>query len=161
MGKFDASQGPVSLRLIENRTSFEVFQAMQGETPVGAMRLDWTRGGAVVETIDGHGHGAYMQPIVKRFETVLGYNGRVTPFGDFWDMPAYDTPFRTVHAEWFFKHRSVIDAIIVRTQSKIVLMGASVANIAAGGLFRTFSTRPEFDALLSKHSLPGKRPVPQ
>ncbi len=134
---------------------------MQGETPVGTLRLDWTRNGAVVETINGHGHGVYMDPIVKRFDMALAFNGRITPIGDFWEMPAYDPRFRTGHADWFFKHRAVIDAILVCTQSKLVLMGATVVNLAAGGLLRTFSQRPEFDALIAKHGLPGKRPVPQ
>ena len=157
MEKFDASQGIVSLRRIETRTSFELYHAMQGETPVGSLRLDWTRNGAVLETVDGPGYGVYMDPIVKRFDTVLAYTGRIDPFGDFWDMPSYETRFRTDHGSWFVKNRAVINAIIVCTQSKLVLMGSAVVNIGAGGLVKAFSKRDEFDTAVSKHGLPGRR----
>ena len=53
MTKFDPTKGPVTLRTFEKGTSFEVFQAMQGETPAGAYRLDWTREGIAMQTIVG------------------------------------------------------------------------------------------------------------
>jgi hypothetical protein len=158
MSKFDPVLGPVTVVSIASRVNCEVFHAMQRGVQIGSLRMDWTRAGAHVQATVGHGHGEYMPHIVKRFESTLAYTGRITPFGDFWDMVAYDTPYRTVHADWFFGHRPVIDCIYTVTQSKLVHMGCAVANIASGGLFKSWMKRDEFDKALAAAGLPVKRP---
>ena len=157
MGKFDASQGPVTLRTIESRPLCEVVHAMQGENHVGTLRLDWTRTGVAVATVMGHGHGVYAASIFKRFDMTLGYTGRIIVMGDFREMTAYDPAFRTQSADWFLKHRDKIDVLHVVTQSKLVQMGVTVVNIVLTGLVKLSTNRAEFDAQVRKHGVPVKR----
>lgn len=161
MGIFDVTQGPVTVHSVEKGTLFEVFQARQGEKPAGSARFDWTRQGIFVQTILGHGHGAYIPPFLRQAEIVLSYTGKITVFTDFWDMTTYDSLLRTGQTQFAVKNLSKFDASHVLVQSKIVAMGTSVVGLAMGGIVKSYSKRIEFDRLISKFGLPVKRPMPQ
>lgn len=166
MSIFDPSKGPVTTVSVDKGTSvtkgvsFEVFQAMQADQPVGALRLDWTRAGVGMQTIVGHGHGAYVPHWVRQIETVVGYTGRLIHFTDFWECATYDTLFRTAETQYVLKVRSKIDASHVLVQSKLMAMGVSVVNLAAGGILKSYTKRADFESVLVQHGLPAKRPVP-
>src|SRR4051794_30762251 len=92
---FDVTQGPVTTTSVEKGPLFEVFQAQQGEKSVGAIRFDWTRSGAFLKTIVGHGHVAYVAPYARLLESIMSQTERATIFTDFWEMPTYDSAIRT------------------------------------------------------------------
>jgi hypothetical protein len=160
MAIFDTTQGPVTVHSVEKGPLFEIFQARQGDKPAGAIRFDWTRQGAFLQTIVGHGHGAYVAPFSKMAEAALAHTGRLTFFTDFWEMTTYDSALRTGNTQFALKHFAKIDGSHVLVQSKLVAMGVSVGTLATNGLIKGYSKRIEFDILLPKHGLPVKRSMP-
>jgi len=161
MSLFSPTKGPVTIRSVEKTSSFEVLHAFQADRPVGAIRFDWTPQGAGMQTVVGHGHAGYVAPFVRHAESIAAYNGRLVWFTDFWEMSTYDSPMRTGQGDWIARNRAKIDSGHILVQSKIVAMGASVVNLAVGGFIKFFAKRPDFDALVSQHGLPARRPVLQ
>src|SRR5271155_3165856 len=99
MAQFDPTQGPVTIQSIEKGISFEVFQASQSGKMVGSYRIDWNRTGAGIQTVSGHAHGAWVTPFARLNTTVASYTGRFVILSDFWDIPTYDSAFRTGETE--------------------------------------------------------------
>jgi len=121
-----------------------------------SMRIDWNRTGAVRITVTGHGHADYSQPALARWDAALGSGSRPVMLIDFWGMPTYDSGMRVQMTGWGVKHRSEAD-FYVCTQSKIVLMGLAVANIALSGLLHVFEERQQFDIACVKKGLPLRK----
>src|ERR1700709_2670386 len=105
MPLFDPTQGPVTIATVNKGISFQVLQARQSDAPVGAYRIDWNRSGAGIQTVVGHGHVGYLTHFERLSVLVYGYTGRFTILTDFWDMPTYDSPFRTGETECLVKNR--------------------------------------------------------
>ncbi len=126
------------VREIEKGPAFEVWQGS------GAMRLDWTRQGALRIIVAGHGHAEYAAPVTRRFEALLRSTQRITILADFWDMPGYDSGLRVELSAWGAGHRSIFDLHVV-SRSKLVTMGVAVASLAMGGT-KSHSQRASFDA---------------
>lgn len=139
------------VRLVDSGPSFEVWKG-----PTGAMRLDWNKKGAVRIIVDGHGYGGYASPTVRRYDEVLrtSPSKKVLVFFDFWDMPAYDSPLRVETQGWGTKHRNDMEVVYLLTRSKLVSMGASVANLALGGMMKVYTKKEEFDRECQKNLLP-------
>jgi hypothetical protein len=161
MNLFDPTKGPVTIRSVDKGTSFEVFQALQAEQPVGSYRLDWMREGVAMQTVIGHGHAAYGAPFVRQSDIVLGYKGRITYFSDFWEAATYDSALRISQSDWVNKNRAKYDAAHILLNSKLFSMAAAVVNLAVGGWLKSYTNRAEFEKLVVKQGLPAKRPMPR
>jgi hypothetical protein len=157
----DLSQGPVTVRMVSSGPSFEVYQAVQGQTKLGAVRFDWTKSGVILETVSGHAHALFAPLVLKRFNAALTATGRTTQLCDFWGITSYDSDFRLEHTRWGQRHRPMIDAIHILTQSKLVAMGVSVANLAMGGMFTSYTKRNDFNIAAQKLGFPANRPLPE
>ncbi len=140
------SQG---VREIEKGATFEVWRS-----PTGALRLDWTRQGAVLETLLGYGHQEFANVIVRRWEALRRTGVQILILADFSEMPNYDSPVRTTQQEWILKHRpSVIQPFHVLSRSKMVGMAVAVANLALGGMITAHTQRTTFDVVVKKAGL--------
>jgi hypothetical protein len=121
---------------------YEIWQGPKG----GAIRYDWTKAGAIRWIVRGHGYAGYAAATVKNFDAVLRMTGRITVFFDCWDMTGYDSEFRLKTSAWGAEHKSDVDAGYMVTRSKLVAMGATVANLVTGGKIKGYSERSEFDS---------------
>jgi hypothetical protein len=139
----DSPPEPPELRKVESGPTFEVWR-MRSST----LRLEWSRAGrvAVVRlTVVGHGHIEFAGPCIRRWEDALRTSERLRFLVDFWSMPTYDSPFRIGLTEWTAEHRGRLEPIHMLTRSPLVRMGAQVANLALGGLIKTYTLRTSFD----------------
>jgi hypothetical protein len=162
MAIFDPNAGPVIISSISKGISSQVLQAMQNENPVGACRTDWNRTGACIITVVGHGHGGYVVGYFERLiSVVIGYAGKVVLFSDVFDMPTYDSAFRTVTTEVMVKNRDKHEASHLLVQTKLVSMAATVAAAQQTSPHTNYNNRAEFEKVVTKFGLPTKRPLPK
>lgn len=143
-----AAQGNTGVRMVSSGPTFELWHSAKG-----AMRLDWTKRGAVRIIVEGHGVGDYGPLAVRRFDDAYRAVKRVNIFFDFWDMPSYDPELRTATQGWGVKHLKDMEAVYLTTQSKLVAMGATVGNLALGGIVKVLK-RIEFDKECAKQGIP-------
>ena len=151
----DPSKNSNSFREIERGPTFEIYHGA-GCTN----RLDWTRQGIVRTIMMGHAGVASAEAIIRRFEVVVRFTGRITALYDVWDLTGYDSDFRIELTKWGTKNRSTIDAIHATTRSKMVNMGLSVANLAMGGILTPYGNRADFDAVAKRFGLPLNPSMP-
>lgn len=111
------------------------------------MRIDWTKKGAVRFAVQQYAYTGYAAPVLKRWTAALPMAGenKVDILVDFWDMEGYDSQFRIETQEWGRTRQKSLGKVYLLTRSKLVSMGAAVANLAIGGLLRTFTRKDEFD----------------
>jgi hypothetical protein len=124
------------------------------------MHLDGSRKGIVSLTVVGHGHAELVTPCVRRWNEALRTSERLTLLIDFWDMPGYESFFRVGLTEWGLEHRARLEPIHLLARSPLVRMGVSVANLALGGLIKTYALRASYDvavASLGAHAEPSRR----
>jgi hypothetical protein len=87
----------------------------------------------LVISFQGHGDAELTAPAVAAYET-LDHSGLVHLFVDAENLVNYDSRLRTDLTARFFPDRERFGAFKVLVKSKIVAMGASVANLALGGI---------------------------
>jgi hypothetical protein len=160
MGAFNSLAGPVTAGTIEKGISFEVVQAVQNEKQIGALRFDWTRNGAIIKTLVGHGHIAYLPAYLRISNAALAHTGRFIYFTDYWNATNYDSQLRIEFTEWLTKNHAKDDGCHTLVRSKMISMGVAVMNATLGGSQTHYTTRMEFEREVAKHGLPGKRPMP-
>jgi hypothetical protein len=107
------------------------------KTPRGAMSLRWTDQGAIYVAVDVHGDRLLSPLMTRRADTLLA-RARLKFFFDFWQMPTYDSEMRTEWPGFLVTHRARVDEIHVVARSKLVAMGVAVANIALGGVIKSY-----------------------
>ncbi|HWA73378.1 MAG TPA: hypothetical protein VG937_13625 [Polyangiaceae bacterium] len=106
-------------------------------TPRGAMSLTWTEQGAIYVSVDVHGDRSLSPLMVRRADTLIART-RMKFFFDFWQMPTYDSEMRTEWTGFLVTHRARVDEIHVVARSKLVAMGVAVANLALGGIIKSY-----------------------
>lgn len=124
-------------------------QSQSWRTKRGTMNLDWTESGALLVVLAGHGDRV-LAPLMTRRADLLAARSRMRFFFDFWQMPTYDSEMRTEWTSWLVKHRSRLDGVHVVARSKLVSMGVSVANLALGGIIKSYPATSGPFALAAK-----------
>lgn len=140
-----------ALRKVESAPTFEVW-SLKSST----MRLDWSRAGIVVFTVVGYGHAEFGPPCIRRWSDALRTSERLTSVTDFWDVSGYDSRLRIELTEWLLERRSRLEPLHLLARSPIVRMGAAVANLALGGLIKTYALRANYDAAVNQLSATSK-----
>ncbi len=137
--------------MVDSGPSFEIWKG-----PKGGMRIDWTKKGAVRFIVIDYGYAGYAPAITKRWSNaiLLATEGKIDALVDFWDMTGYDSQFRIETQTWGQQHPKNLGKVMLLTRSKLVSMGAAVANLAIGGVLKTFTRKDEFDRESSKLGLP-------
>lgn len=123
------------------------------------MRLDWNRTRAVRIINAGHGHAEFVPPILKRLEDAVRATSSFMQVCDWWDLQTYDPAFRTAHGEWIDRNKAVWSGAAVLVRSKLVALGLAVANAALGGKIKTYSSRPEFEAIVREWAFQRAAPL--
>jgi hypothetical protein len=136
---------PEGLERVESGAGFEVWQCRSS-----TLRLDWRRVSIVEMVVTGHGHGEFAQPCIRRWEEALRKVDRITMLSDFWAMAGYDSALRLALTEWSAEHRDRVEQIHMLTRSQLVSMGATVANLALGGLIKIHTLRTSYDLAVQK-----------
>lgn len=112
-------------------------QSQSWRSARGTMTLNWTESGTMLIVVGTHGDRA-LAPLMTRRADLIVARSRIRMFFDFWTMPTYDSEMRTEWTNWLVSHRERLDAIHVVARSKLVAMGVSVANLALGGIIKSY-----------------------
>jgi hypothetical protein len=116
-------------------------------------KLTSARGEATVElfppdvvllTLRGHWENAILSQLVRELGRVMPPREQVDFFIDAELLAGYDTEVRVGMTEWVIKNRPSIRSFHGLVRSKIVAMGASVANLALGGFLKIHTDPHEF-----------------
>ncbi len=81
---------------------------------------------------------------------------RVDWFGDYSEMTGYDTETRVALSEFTTKYKTQLSTVTVLVRSKIVAMGATVANLAVGGILDVVSNREKYERAIAHAVARGK-----
>jgi hypothetical protein len=133
------------------------FATWRRERPAGTLKLHWSAQGAVRMHVDGCGAGAFAPLIIERYERAVRETGKVLILFDLEKMQNYDTELRATLTDWCLRHRKSISAMHLYARSKVVMMGARVANLVLGGLMQIHGERTSFDPVVREG---GLAPVP-
>jgi hypothetical protein len=128
---------------------YEVWRSRKGE-----MRLAYTNAGAVCIIVDGHADGGYAPAIVDACDRVMGARASITLFFDWEEVPSYDSQLRIDLTNWTLKHLKAVQGIHLFTRSKIVRMGASVANLVLRSTISVHESRGSFETAAARFSFP-------
>jgi hypothetical protein len=145
----EASSPTINVKLVELSTTHELWRGQ------GTLRLTWSRR-AVLCQVTGQGHGEYASPITTRWASTLKTYGRVVLLLDFWEMPTYDSKLRIDLTGWAADNRANVEQVHLAAKSKVVQMGAAIANIALSGLITIYSDRGSFESALPKFGLSAR-----
>jgi hypothetical protein len=116
----------------------------------GHLVLRWKNAGVVQVIVRGHGDGRFANPILRAFDTMADRYGTITVFCDFGQMPTYDSALRKELTDWCRERRRSLRAFHVVAESKIVVMGFSIANLALGGIIESHIERDTFEAAMRR-----------
>ncbi|MBK8254805.1 MAG: hypothetical protein IPK82_19360 [Polyangiaceae bacterium] len=116
--------------------------------------MDVNKKGGVRLIVNGHGHGEFAAPCIRKFQEVFRGGLKLTIYVDFWDMDAYESQFRTEMQNWGSSHRSGLEQMHIAQQSKLVAMGISVANLAMGVNMKVYTKKAEFDRECQRALMP-------
>lgn len=144
---------PPTVREVESGPDYVLWKGH------GVMRLEWNRQGGLRMIVVGHGHAEYAEPILRRYDAGVRGPGKLVLLVDWWDMTAYDTPFRVEQTNWGIAHRGKFDLHILQ-RSKLVAMGVTVASLALP-MMKTYTRRPDFDRLVQAHGFSLKPSMPK
>jgi hypothetical protein len=145
-----------TFRAIESGPAFETYQ-WQG----GAMRLDWTGGGAVRGIYFGHVWEECADAIIVRWQVAVRQKQQITHFHDTWGATGYEGAVRVKLTDFAKKHAASFVSVNFLSSSKIVNMAVSVVSLALPTMnIKGYGNRAEFDALCKKCGLLTNPPVP-
>jgi hypothetical protein len=96
--------------------------------------------------IEGNGSLEVVKRVVQELEELAPKEGDFVVFNDTDRMPSYDPGFRNVLTDWSGSKGERLKAIHILTRSKVVAMGAAVANLMLGGNVKMYADRGGFEA---------------
>ena len=96
--------------------------------------------------IEGNGSLVIVRRVVEELEALAPKEGDFVVFNDTDRMPSYDPGFRNVLTDWSGSKGDRLRAIHILTRSKVVAMGAAVANLMLGGNVKMYADRVQFEA---------------
>jgi hypothetical protein len=114
-------------------------QSQLWRTGKGTLALRWNESGALHIALNGHGDRR-LAPVVLRRKNAIVACDKIRLFYDFSLMPTYDSEMRTEWTSWLVHHRARVQEIHIVARSKLVAMGVSVANLALGGMIKSYGT---------------------
>jgi len=112
-------------------------QSQSWRTSRGTMALTWTESGSMLVVVGTHGDRLLAPLMTRRADAIIA-RSKITLFFDFWTMPTYDSEMRTEWTSWLVSHRARLEGLHVVARSKLVAMGVSVANLALGGIIKSY-----------------------
>jgi len=111
------------------------------------MHVTWS--GAVVHaTFVGHGDGAFAAFYAEAADPIRKQHGRLHAFFDAFEMTSYDSQMRTGITDYFRHNLKQVASLEVGARSRLVAMGATVANVVLGGMIKLHNTPEDFQRAL-------------
>lgn len=123
--------------------------------------LQWNTRGAMRTLVIGRGLTELIAPITARWDAVVANGSPLESFLDFGDMDVYDSELRSELTGWGLRNRPKMKSIHAFSRSKIVIMGASLASIALGGMVQVHTDLATFEAAAREAGLPARPATPR
>jgi hypothetical protein len=131
---------------------------MKGRHVEGGQEFRDARGAIVVTaparsvillTMSGHASAELMPGALSMLEELGGAREPTDYFYDLWSMATYDSAVRVDFTAFHLRHRPLLRSLHACSQSRVVRMGVSVANIALR-VIQHHHARPGFDTALDR-----------
>lgn len=114
----------------------------------GELRISLPGPTIVLVRFIGHLEASLVLHVKAPTDRLMAKGTMPAVFNDWWEMTGYDSDARIQLTEWTLKNRKRMSAAHVLTQSKIVAMGVTVANLGLGGSLAVYTDRVKFEAAL-------------
>jgi len=140
--------------MLRPTSSVEVTRTDRAELEIWMAATD-----VVVQRVKGQA-GVELARAIAAFNTRLIQQGlRPHIFNDWEELTGYTSEARLELTAWTAKNVGSLQGIHVLLKSKLVAMGISVANLATGGITKSYSDRATFERVLAEAMRPrGLRP---
>jgi hypothetical protein len=126
---------------------------MRGErwsTARGTLEIRVPAPDVLVRRFEGHASIHFVEPMVKHLEAALATGVRPIVFDDFELGAGYDSEVRVRLTGWHTLHSGELKEVHILVKSGLLAMGVSVANLATGGAFISYSDRAAFEWALAR-----------
>ncbi len=121
-------------RLADERSSLEI-------TAPGA--------GVLLVRFSGHARSPVADAIIVALDAAIAAHGSVIVFDDWHGATGYDSAVRLKLTDWTRRNAAQLRGTHVLVGSRLIAMGLSVASLALGKHFHTYSSRAVFEAALA------------
>lgn len=115
------------------------------ETTQGRGRIWSPRAGVFASVLEGQMNVDFAEAYIEVGDAVLEHCKQAVGIHDWSDMTGYDSGVRSKVTAWAMRVITRFEAIHVFSQSSVVRMGVSVANIALGGRIVVHAQRDAFE----------------
>lgn len=119
-------------------------------TSRGELELWLASPDVVIQRIRGHASLPFAEAIGRFNDRLIRAGKKPLIFNDWEEMTGYDSDSRPPLTEWTARNRESLRGINILVHSKLVAMGIAVANLATGGITKTFSSRAEFEQTIAQ-----------
>jgi hypothetical protein len=116
----------------------------------GELRLSLLSPAVVMIRHVGYLDATVLPPFRNAIDPIVQGGDIRYVFHDAWEFERYDTAYRVGMTEWARDARPYIVMMRAVIRSKVVAMGAAVANLALGGWLAIDSDRSVFDAAVDQ-----------
>lgn len=115
----------------------------------GSLEITAPSPGVLLVRFDGHARAPIADAIIRALDTAIAAHGTVTVFDDWYSATGYDSAVRLKLTEWTRRNAAELRGTHVLVGSRLIAMGLSVASLALGKHFHTYSDRAIFEAALA------------
>jgi len=114
----------------------------------GSLEITAPHPGVLLVRFDGHARAPVADAIIVALDAAVAAHGYVIVFDDWYGATGYDSAVRLKLTDWTRRNAAELRATHVLVGSRLIAMGLSVASLALGKHFHTYSNRAVFEAAL-------------
>jgi len=115
----------------------------------GSLQITAPYPGVLLVRFVGHARAPMANAIIVALDAAVAAHGYVIIFDDWYGATGYDSAVRLKLTDWTRRNAVELRATHVLVGSRLIAMGLSVASLALGKHFETYSDRAQFEAALA------------
>jgi hypothetical protein len=115
----------------------------------GSLEITSPSPGVLLVRFVGHARSPIADAIILALDAAVAAHGSVTVFDDWYGATGYDSAVRLKLTDWTRRNAAALRGTHVLVGSRLIAMGLSVASLALGKDFHTYSNRVVFEAVLA------------
>ena len=118
----------------------------------GSLQITAPYPGVLLVRFDGHARAPVADAIIVALDAAVAVYGSVIVFDDWYGATGYDSAVRLKLTDWTRRNDAKLRGTHVLVGSRLIAMGLSVAGLALGKHFHTYSDRDMFETALATHA---------